>query len=495
MIDKTKRRRMAVTATIFMTGVWLCLIMARYSTDLYYMLAEGRNILANGPDGVNRFTWETGFYIPVQNWLVCTALALCERIHPLFAQHMVYMPIAIVTYLSLAKYVERRTGSTEIGYGSVIALLILTDRFFSEMRPENISTLLVVLSAACFESYRATEKKRYLALQPVLMVLEMNMHATMWFVHFCVLAAYAVPPLVPGLYGDSRAVRPKDAAACGAAMAAAMLLNPYGAEMILYLPRTLLFFRSNPVSEQASPRFTTTIGAVLVFFWVAIAAMLKKKAIRSSDLHICAGFTLLTCIREHGTTFMPVAGAVLICAVLESRTDKGRDFPVPERDMALIQALLAVLGVGLGIFGLAVAPGRLEPRTQAIAEYILERQAETGTAMNVIADPQSGSCLEYGGVRGVYMDGRVEALSGAINGKDDMWADQKLFKDGVLVTHGDKRYTGLEDYIERNDIWFIVDESFSLRYPYLVSWAESSGDWRAIRDNGSSGLTLWERIS
>ncbi|HAJ97732.1 MAG TPA: hypothetical protein DCO72_08355, partial [Ruminococcus sp.] len=103
------------------------------------------------------------------------------------------------------------------------------------VRPECITIILLMVQIYATEKYMMTHNLKWFAVFPVVMLLEINVHSSMWFMHFCVLIPYALPLKVKNLCHKDACLKVRALIFPVVSMILVMLCNPYGIEVIQYL--------------------------------------------------------------------------------------------------------------------------------------------------------------------------------------------------------------------------------------------------------------------
>lgn len=232
-----------------------CAIMvvldASATTDVWFFLATGREICEHGIPMTNPWALDSSnLGIVVQQWAHDVLVWLAYDADGPHGVMLLNLAMVVVALLALVWCVREFSGRrltevepwmllTALGASVAVALCWLS------FRP-NVWTLACCLFtlSAC-ERTRRDRRLRRLALLPLLMVALMQLHMSMaWLAAFCcgVFALPSSPCEVAALSGrDGRRAYVSShlpfLAAC-VAMVAAMPLNPYGVDGMLYLFRS-----------------------------------------------------------------------------------------------------------------------------------------------------------------------------------------------------------------------------------------------------------------
>jgi hypothetical protein len=226
--------------------------------------------LENGIPYENPFITTAGQGIVIQNWLYCVIVAFFynnwESIGLWVLQTIqLLLMFAVIFWFFNAKHSNNKI---IIGF---FACIILKVFYYTNLRPEMLTFILIVFEIIGIEKYLETNKKQWLLLLSFTTWLEINCHASYWIMHFVVILPYCVPAL-PKIFEEDnekpeKKIEVKDLILPLISMIALMFINPYGIKAILYV---FYAITSGVLSywkiEEQSP---FCVNNLTVFVWIA----------------------------------------------------------------------------------------------------------------------------------------------------------------------------------------------------------------------------------
>lgn len=483
--------------------------------DSYYMIPQGQEIVTSGIPEYNTFTYH-GSKTIVQQWLYCIGMYFADQV-PNNLGLLAFMLIqALLVFRLLEKYIRRATKDPFWSYlAATVILLISCANYTASLRPENITTILLLFQCMVLDAYREKPDKKYLIALPVIMLAEANLHISLWPAHACIYAAYFIPAMFPWIQEKLQAKFPKFPSICpglveGDAMkpdpwlygvsclsVLTLFANPYGLDGFLYLFKSVKVFSIISMAEQLPPELISTTSVIVAASVIAIWLMLKKHVIRSTELCIAAGFLALACFNHHNDMFLPLALMSIVrpaLRLLESKNPSKASDVMPNGVKSVLIIGLAVMACVTGVFTTnMVIEFKTMPGLDPVIEYVKENQ--TG---NILNNMNAGPMLDYAGVRGLYGDTRPELLLNTIGQTDENPAlVLGWLCTGVTPLEIKENYGSIDAYLDTKNIQFIIDTKGSPVMTYLAGWLEGTDKWHRVDievpDDAEKRYEVWER--
>ena len=240
-----------VAVLAILTATWASLKW--YETDQWFFLSTGREIFKNGIPYENPFSAWPGMRIVVQQWLFCVLVWLEWSVGGWFALgaagvlRLLVMCACALWYMHVT---ARDLDATDRLLVLLISFPLLVS--FERNNPRIYDKAFFFLVLGVLELYSRTGNRRWLWWLPAIVVLHMNLHASLAIMDLVLAFVYVLPDVrtfrgrIGGrAYGVGRRdveVRPYrrlPILACLVVMALAMLVNPYGLDGVLYLVRSI----------------------------------------------------------------------------------------------------------------------------------------------------------------------------------------------------------------------------------------------------------------
>lgn len=514
--QKYKPRGTALMAYLIL-AMCICFFWAHggMDNDSYYMIPQGEEIISTGIPEYNTFTYH-GSKTVVQQWLYCVGLYFADQI-PNNLGLLAFMLIqALILFRLLEKYIRRCTRDPFWSYlAATVILLISCANYTASLRPENITTILLLLQCMVLDAYREKPDKKYLIALPIIMLAEANLHISLWPAHACIYAAYFIPAAFPWIQEKIQSKYPKFPGLCpglvqcdamkpdpwlyGAAGISVLTLfaNPYGLDGVLYLFKSVKVFKIIAMAEQLPPELISTTSVIIVASGISIYLMMKAKVIRSTEFCIALGFLALACFNHHNDMFLPLALMSVVRPALrlfESKEPATAAEIMPNGVKSVLIVGLALMACVSAVFTAKMTVEfKQMPGLDPVIEYVKANQ--TG---NILNNMNTGPMLDYAGVRKLYGDTRPELLLNTIGETDENPAlVLGWLCTGVMPKEISDNYGSIEAYLDAKDIQFIIDVKGVPVMTYLAGWLQSAQGWQLVDiempDDAEKIYEVWER--
>jgi len=207
----------------------------QFDNDIWYLLREGKYIFENGIYHIDPLSMHSGLQVVVQNWLSATTFYI---IYSLFGQTGILLIILIsFFFISLLLYkicmlISNRNHilSSLIMFINAVILVM----YYIVSRPQIISYIILLSLIYILELYIKTENKKYLFWLPILSLIEINMHASLWWMIFL----FTLPYVIDSFKIDALKLQGYKKKPLFIAIILAFLvgfINPYGYKAITYI--------------------------------------------------------------------------------------------------------------------------------------------------------------------------------------------------------------------------------------------------------------------
>lgn len=401
----------ATLAAVSLTG-W-----SLFQPDTRYMVAIGRWIVENGElPTSDLLTLHEGLAYICQQWPLCIAAA---AIFDAFGEAGIRcaaaaLDIAATATLWACTLDRGRTGAVHMAAsaacGAAIAVLC-------NSTPRGIDVMALCACYAAGRKWARGGRDSLLAAFPAAGFAMAQLHGALWTV------ALMVPCC---LILDGRLDRLDRLKALTAAMstAAACMLNPYGARLLMvpFLTMGAESLKSVGIGElapwtQAAPvqaACACTIAAALVLFRCRVRRRLGGRALLEAGDFLVLGTLALALANVRNELFLLVSMALSLSDIQGEVAG-----PRARRPWALAVCCSAALAAAAGCLA-ATLPARTvtEASADAALAALEAAGAESGDA--VICDIDVGSELELAGYRPL-LDTRAELFCPELNGGTDAW--------------------------------------------------------------------------
>ena len=394
-------------------------------SDVWFLLATGREIARNGIPRTNPFSIWPGQGIVVQQWLhdvwlwawytrggyTAVAVSVCVPAGLLFWQLSRLMLDAAGGKLSRA------------GLAFSLAIPSVCICMYISVRPTLWTALLCTLTARIMLSYLRDGRRLVLLWLPAVAVAGVNLQAAHWPLLAACAAAFALPN--PHELADPAARRAWSARAlpiCAAlaAMCAASLLNPYGADGSLYVLKSLgeaayggAIVEMQPLWVQLGPLFAVPV-ATMALGPIALCrrsgARVPAGAVAMLLAGIAAGVLHSRC--------MWIAGLSCgLCCAFGLAGALGEPMAHPGRAAAAAGAAMALLAA---VSGLAVS---LAPQSGGEAGLLSVTESEMSPIFSAIYDA-GPDALVFSSDVSVYNQLEWEGFKVPCDMRPEIWGER-----------------------------------------------------------------------
>ena len=196
--------------------------------DIFYLIPQGKYILNNGIYHIEPFSIHSGLHVVVQNYMSSCLFYLIFKIFS-WNGFVIYTIIcnALICYLiyNICLLISSNNKSLSIIIMVINDILLY---YFLVPRPQLLSYINLLLVIYLLELYVHKNNKKYLYFIPLISILQINMHASLWIMIFL----FMLPYIVEGIFRKYN-IKPillifLISLVCG-------LINPYGLENITFI--------------------------------------------------------------------------------------------------------------------------------------------------------------------------------------------------------------------------------------------------------------------
>lgn len=252
---------------------FLSLFMARWSTDndTYWIIKTGEYICNNGIPTKDFLTFHTDMDLVVQQWL---SDIIYYKLYSLmgFFGPMLLVLIMYCVFIVLFKKLCLQISNKPIvaSFATFAAALAMGDFFVT--RPQIFTYSLILIELICLEKFVKSNNWKHLIPLPILSVLVVNLHASMWTMLFIVLLPYMANALPIKIKGKSIACcKLMPLIIIAIIMAVFGLITPYGIKGLSFLFTTSIGDKVNSSIGELQPlTFSLDFSSVSDFFELGV---------------------------------------------------------------------------------------------------------------------------------------------------------------------------------------------------------------------------------
>ena len=437
--------------------IFVIIINQNLDNDSWDVLAEGRYIISNGIYYTDTLSMHEGLDITVQNYGFATIFYL---IYSIFGSVGIYVSMLILNFivcLLLYKiYMLLSNKNTNLSLLTMVITNILLALGFVATRAQMIDYVILLSLIYLLEKYVKTSKIKYLWWIPLFSFLQINLHASSWWMLILIILVYIIDSFkIPKLHLQGYKTKPLIITMIASLTVG--LINPYGIKMI-----TLIFTSygnttlQNLVSElQAFRPFSRTLEMIVYLSIVADLLLLifgNKKNLRIRHLLMFFGFLALGLNTIKGLSqFILIMFLPAVSTYKDVKIEKQIDAKIGRNALCFWSGILTFCCFAVLCFTIIPQiPNRPHVALVKAVDQIDALTKDTRkTNLKIYTGYNNGGYLEYRGYK-PYLDPRGEVFLKKNNNKADILQEWVDFKNGKITK---------EDFLTKYSFDFLfVDE-------------------------------------
>lgn len=500
--DKPLSMKIMYVFVCIIVGFYLIesLICKIYDTDMYFLIATGREILENGIPHTNVWSIDMQSGFIVQQWLYTVLMAISDKFGYIGFTSLVAIQFVFLIWL-LNHFFNIKHVSKGIKFVCIAIVIFYSQLYLFSTRPELITMILLLIECIALEHYNQSNKWQWLILLPITMLAEMNLHASMWPIHYAILLAYLVPSFyLPGVKDESIYKKWKHICVFVLIMTGVMFINPYGIDSILYIIKSFKAdtFSYVSIQEISQPTFLSACGLTILLGLSLVFINHRLKALTSTSLNITLGFAALavTALRHNMFSIFIMAFLLRDLAVILS------DKIVVDIKKDVKNNILPIMIIGVLFFGLScvgsISSVFSEEQVSGlddIYEYINKDYDEN---TRIFTGFNNGAYFEWRGFKNIYMDARPELYTVEFTGDKNILSDYSRYCIYGFSTVDTNRDTVLVTVNEMNEWFYSYDFDYVVVTPYaeqnLYNYMLYNTDYKVVESCESDVYVLYEKI-
>ena len=389
--------------------------------DIWFLLNHGRYILNNGFPTIEPFTIHHDFAFVIQQWLSSVIFYLTYS--TLGKYGLLVLTLLVTGYIIFISYKLCMLLSNNRYSLSVLITTIMTSllaSYFITSRPQIFTFAIIITEVYLLEKYIRENNKKYLYGLPILSLLQINLHASMFFMQFAFLLPYLIDSFrykIGPLKSEGYNKRPLFIIAI--IMFLVGFINPYGIEAITYIFRSYgNYYVNKYIGEMVPLSLSDSLGKLylaIIFLIVCIYIFYRKKEIKPRYFYLLAGTMYLGFSSYKGFAYFIIGGILPLADYLKDYFKKRIDKVKVKPYRYLLNSccivgvvLLVIIGTNSMTFTYAYKEG---------IDYLLEN--EKASDITLYTGYSEGAYPEWMGIK-CYIDPRAEVFFKANNKKDDI---------------------------------------------------------------------------
>lgn len=435
------------------------------NSDTFFLVATGEHIVENGIPYINPFVIHNDFSIIVQQWLFDIGIFYTYDALGNFGLFLFIFIAYSLSIFAMYHFLKLFTNNKTSVKLLTFAFGVLICRY-QVARPSCISILLFILLLYCLEKHRTTNKSKWLIALPILSLLQVNIHSSMW----PLMIVFTIPYFFPYLnFSTTFSIRKwfKDNAKLLLFVLLMVLcgfVNPYGLDGVLYVIKSYSNANSLEIAELMSPPVTSTNGVIALITVVVLTIWLPKIFKKVFTEKVDARFDFIQLYGLLGTSILsithmrnlwfvllwlcPVA-VKMLGDILTLKQGKQRTGLTTLSYILTICVICGIFIVNNGAYS-TLTNKDSEVAPMKAVEYLNKCDKDTIT---LFTEFNNGAYCELNGYK-VYMDARPELFAKAINKKEDVLSEYAKLVEGDIVFNEFVQKYNFTHLISSNDTIF-----------------------------------------
>lgn len=397
--------------------------------DTWFILNYGRYIINHGFPTIDPFTIHEGLNLVIQQWstdiIFYTAYEHLGKIGLYLIVNLVNIYIIFITYKLLMLVTDNKRNLSVI---LTIIIVSLFDLWFLTSRPQIFSSSILITELYVLEKYTKTKSNKILYLLPILSLLMINFHASMWLILFCFWLPFFINTFKFRIGKlTSEGLKKKDLIISFIFMIIVGFINPYGLKSMTYLFTSYnIPYIYNFVCEMKTPSINSILGIFIylcIFSIYIIYILLLKKQIKIYHFLLLIGTTFLAVSQNRGILFFIIASIYPLGYYFK---DNFYIIKEPKNNKKMKVLFLLTLTI-LGIFPFMIMLANNNIKFIASAKKGIDYLVETVNTdeIRLYCSYEQCNYAEYLGIK-TYSDSRAEIFLKANNKKEDIL--EELYK-------------------------------------------------------------------
>lgn len=246
-----------------------CILIHRVlDNDVWFLLNSGRYVVNFGIPHIEPFTIHENMEFVMQQWLTSV---IYWTAYKKFGETGIFIIIMVsfglIIFLMYKIMMLISESNFLVSYSLTLFFSILA-KFFMVSRPMAFTMLMITLEIFFLEYYIVCKNPKILIALPVISLIMVNLHASMWPMLFIILVPYIIDSLnIKFKFIKGQGYKTKYLLFSIILMIAAAFINPYGIKSMTYLFRSYGYFEiSTTIVEMLPPNINNAGGLIIYLF-------------------------------------------------------------------------------------------------------------------------------------------------------------------------------------------------------------------------------------
>lgn len=424
--------------------------------DFYFLYKHGEYIIKNGFPFTEPFSIHDNLSFVMQQWLSASMFYIIKKYIGILGIILFITILSMLNIYLLFKILLLITGNMYWSCFLTIPNSILISEI-NTVRPMILSYTITLILIYLLIRYTQNNKKTTLYLLPILSILQINLHASMWPFLFLMVMPFLFELKIfshGNIYCEK--YNKKSLLKFTLLMIPAGLLNPYGSKALLYVFNSLSS-NSTIINEMKKPSLLNSGGYILIFIIILFTLLFinSTSKINIRYLFFFWGSYILYLYALRNILYIVLASTMLTAHI----------FPKTNiQTLVLKIGLIKIYSITLIFFTLGCCTflylgcdTNLTKSYNAI-DYIAESCLVTKET-KVYTGYNNGAYAIYRNLK-CYLDPRMEVYLKSQNGVKDIFGEYLLLQNQELY---------YEDFLDHYNFDYIITDENDILFKKLLN--------------------------
>ena len=470
--------------------LFITMLFFSLDNDIWYLLSEGRYIVQHGIYYIDPLSMHEGLQVVVQNWL---SASIFWVIYSAFGEMGLFTTVLICNVFICLLLYKICMLISDRNYILSLLLMFAEDvillKSYLVSRPQIFSFIVLLGLIYVLEKYIKTENWKYLIWLPVLSLIEINIHASLWIMMFLFMLPYVIDSFrIPLL--RTQGYKKKPLFLFIGISAVVGLINPYFYKAITFIFTSFTDELMHQYINELLPfSIQTDLGkqmAILILVVGLIYAFFREGKIRVRYICLFSGTVILGFISYKAFSHFILVSIFPLAYFFKDMCPK--DFSMlPDKLLKIYRFLTAglaliVIAATLYIY-IDIVPGNATLKHNADTALTVLKQNFDPASTTVYSSFNDGGTVEFYGFK-PYIDPRAEVYLAVNNKKEDIFAENYYLQMGYLDT---------KEFLNKYNFTHLLVSNMDYLFGALEAMDEKDLNYFILYENTATGYRLYAR--
>lgn len=449
----------------------------KLDNDFWFLINTGKYIIKNGIPYIEPFTIHSNFSFVAQQWLTDIIFYTIYSKFNIYGMYIfIIVSNVIIVYLlyKITLLINNNKIKLSMITASIIDIMLVLA--FLTTRPQAFDIILLLLEIYLLELYIKRNNKNYLLGLPLISLLMINLHASVWPMIFVFLIPYYIGRININ-FSPKENYKLKPIIIITLMMFVIGFINPYGIDSMTYLFSSYGVKYIDSIVGEMKP--LTINNGMLIYLYmliIIITYIVNKKNINIRYTLLILGTSLLSLQHVKGELFFLVSSILIINYNLKD-TFLNEEIKYKENKF-FNKLVLCILCILIIVLYNNVKYIKEEDNYLYEVSEILKKDATPSSIIYTGYD--AGAYIEYQGFK-CYIDPRAEVFLKSNNKKEDIFIEYYNLQYGKI---------NVKDFINKYKFdYIVIDEYEDVLHTYIDELEEYTQIY-----NKNDELKLYKRI-